>query len=50
MIEDKLSPDERLRLECLNQAINCRRPTESAEGTIQRASEFEKYVREGTGV
>ena len=45
MIEDKLTHDERIRLECLAMSMNCRRPTESTEQTIQRATEFEKFVK-----
>lgn len=45
MIEDKLTHDERLRLECLNQSIQRgSRMTTSPELIIQEAKEFEKYV------
>lgn len=49
-MEDKLGHDERLRLECLAQAIayrTHRQLTESPEQTIQRATEFEQYVARG---
>jgi hypothetical protein len=47
MIEDKLTHDERLRLECIAQANAQMGPPQSAEHIIDKASKFEKYVRDG---
>lgn len=48
MIEDKLSHDERLRLECVAQAIAFgMRNSSSVEGVIHTAARFEKFVKEG---
>jgi hypothetical protein len=47
-MEDKLDHEERLRLECLAQAIAARNVTESPDQTVKRAAEFEKYVRSGS--
>ncbi len=47
MIEDKLTADQRLRLECLAQANAKASHTASAEGTLSIAAKFEKYVRNG---
>lgn len=48
MIEDKLTRDERLRLECLSQAIQSMRPTPLNENQlIDRADKFERYLRNG---
>lgn len=46
MLEDKLTHDERLRLECIAQAnmAAAGRPT-SAEVLIAKAKEFEEYVK-----
>lgn len=46
MIEDRLDRDERIRLECLNQAVTSTtmRPA-SAEQIIDKAKRFENYVR-----
>lgn len=48
MQEDKLSRDERIRLECLNQANaeNMRFGLESSQ-VIPRAAEFERFIRDG---
>lgn len=46
MIEDKLEHDERLRLECLAQAVAMQRHS-SPSIIIACAAEFEKFVREG---
>jgi hypothetical protein len=50
MIEDKLEHDERLRLECLAQAIVAGKMTvdDDTDGIIARASKFEAYVTEGS--
>lgn len=47
MIEDKLTHDERLRLECLAQtvALHTMKPTPSAEGIISTAQKFESFVK-----
>lgn len=49
MIEDKLTHDERLRLECVAQAVqmNAMRGLASAEGVVDAAKTFEAYVRTG---
>jgi len=46
MHEDKLEHDERLRLECLAQAIqsNLGRPKSTVD-TVKRAAAFEAFVR-----
>jgi hypothetical protein len=46
MIEDKLTKEERLRLECLNQAVqrNVMKPASNDE-ILETAKEFEKYIR-----
>lgn len=48
MIEDKLLHDERVRLECVAQAVarSMGRPT-SIEGLLKDASEIEKFVLTG---
>ena len=48
MIEDKLDHDERLRLECLAQAINSTHMNPlsvPAEKIIERAKQFEEFVK-----
>ena len=52
MIEDKLSRDERLRLECLAQAIakHQMKPPVTAGVIIRDAQQFEVYVRDGKSV
>lgn len=47
MIEDKLEHDERLRLECLAQAIAARTITASTAEVLSNASAFEHFVRTG---
>lgn len=48
MIEDKLTHDERLRLECVAQAIAAGAMASTpAELIVARAVVFEQYVREG---
>lgn len=50
MLEDKLSQDERLRLECLAQAVQYQileRVNRPVETVIDIASKMEKFVREG---
>lgn len=54
MIEDKLPPEQRLRLECLNQAVskaNMSKLETSTNSIIDTARKFEGYVssREETG-
>lgn len=44
MIEDKLTHDERLRLECLAQA-SAFSPSQSAEQIIEKATRYERFVR-----
>ena len=44
MIEDKLSREERIRLEALNQAVNVGR-LNSDEQIVERAERFERYIR-----
>lgn len=51
MIEDKLSHDERLRLECVAQAVSSSTLNgNSAEGIVYKASKFEDYIRNGSKV
>lgn len=50
MVEDKLSHDERLRLECLAQAnaFYATRPGISTHGNVVATAEaFEEYVKKG---
>lgn len=47
MIEDKLLHDERVRLECIAQAV-ISEPRATAEGIIAKARKFEKYVLIGS--
>jgi len=47
MIEDKLEHDERVRLECLAQAVAMHRPTLSPAAIVDAAAEFEQFVKEG---
>lgn len=49
MIEDKLNHAERVRLECVAQAVarSMGRPN-STEGILKDAAEFEKFVLAGT--
>lgn len=50
MIEDRLSHDERLRLECVAQAnmsVAAKMESMSAAELVVIASVFEDYVREG---
>lgn len=48
MMEDKLEHDERLRLECLAQAIAAQAALgRGGQGIVTRAAEYEKYVRTG---
>lgn len=49
MIEDKLTHDERLRLECVAQSVAASamsRP--SAEQIVETAMRIETYIKEGT--
>jgi hypothetical protein len=47
MIEDKLTIDERIRLEALAQAVAwCARLGASPSTTIQTAKDFERYIRD----
>lgn len=47
-LEDKLTHDERVRLECIEQAIVSFSMKSCTEDTIIiRAKEFEKYILEG---
>ncbi len=48
MIEDKLSHDERLRLECLGQANMSSSPNSTAEMTISKAKRFEEFIKSET--
>lgn len=48
MIEDQLTRDERIRLECLNQAVTRgvgRHATD--DELLEQAKRFERWVREG---
>lgn len=48
MIEDKLPPEQRLRLECLNQAVskaNMTPRTNSAESILDDARKFESWIK-----
>lgn len=47
MIEDQLTPDQRIRLEALAQANNSLAGTltRSPATVIDRATQFEKYIR-----
>lgn len=45
MIEDKLDHDERLRLECLAQAIAATDEVTQATYIVSTAKVFEEYVR-----
>lgn len=46
MIEDKLSHDERLRLECIAQAnVLAHGKSVSAEQVVDTAARFERYVK-----
>jgi len=47
MIEDKLSKEERIRLEALNQAVHATPGVHRGESIVDRAVFFEKYIREG---
>lgn len=48
MIEDKLDHDERLRLECVAQAVaSTAMSRPSAETIVETAKRFETYIREG---
>lgn len=51
MIEDKLSTDQRIRLEALAQANNSLAGTLSRSPTlvVERAKAFENYIRHGEG-
>ncbi len=46
MIEDKLTRDERIRLECLAQA-NAVSLHQSIAAVIEKAKDFETYIRNG---
>lgn len=46
MIEDRLTRDERIRLEALNQA-NVTVMNQTPEAVIKRAAAFEDYIRNG---
>lgn len=46
-MEDKLEHNERLRLECLAQAIAMGRHTASRDEIINTAADFEEYVKNG---
>lgn len=47
MIEDQLTRDERIRLECLNQAVASKTMTSSTPlDIIDTAKKFEGYIRE----
>ncbi len=46
MIEDKLTPEQRIRLESLALA-NVTSHGQSAEVVIEKASRFEKYIETG---
>lgn len=49
MIEDKLTREERIRLECLNQAMQGSIGRQmSAEGVIENAKRYEHYIRGDT--
>lgn len=55
MLEDKLSHDERLRLECVAQAVNFKGVMQTAgigggKTVIELAKDFEKYVKGGPRV
>ena len=47
MIEDKLTHDERLRLECVAQAIVAGKMTvdDDTTGILERAAKIENYVK-----
>ena len=45
MMEDKLSTDQRVRLECLAQAVARAGHTKHTEEVIKDAEQFEQYVR-----
>ena len=47
MIIDKLTHDERLRLECVAQATPQMGTPQSAEQIIEKASRLEEYVSNG---
>ena len=47
MIEDKLEHDERVRLECLAQAIAMGRHTAAPDQIVASAMIFQKYVMTG---
>lgn len=48
MIEDKLLRDERIRLECLAQAVGSSIGVPSPpERIIEKAEKFEEYIRNG---
>lgn len=49
MIEDKLTPEQRLRLECLAQANVTRGVNGSVSGVLEAAKQYEAFVR-GNGV
>lgn len=46
-IQDKLSHDERLRVDCLAQALRIILPEETNQTMVDRAALFEDYVRNG---
>ncbi len=46
MIEDKLTRDERIRLECLAQA-NMMNLHDPVKEIIEKAKDFENYIRTG---
>lgn len=48
MIEDKLTHDERLRLECLAQAVAAEHVMRGgSQGIVARAAQFEEFVKGG---
>lgn len=49
MIEDKLSQDERIRLEALSQAImlTSHKPSNNSEVVVNVASRFERFIKDG---
>lgn len=47
VIEDKLTHDERLRLECLSQAVMSTPIERPSDWIVQKAQAFEIYITEG---
>lgn len=45
MIEDQLTHDERLRLECLAQAVQGGRMLDGPDDTVRSAKVYEAYVK-----